>query len=414
MAQTIKMLNWNIQNFGMQKAGFSDILSAVAEVVVNLQVDLFVIMELNTKSPVDAVTISTAMCDFLNYFAKKNNQGDFYKVCVLSPNTGVEFYGFIVRDTSVIQPLPLIIPNPLPVSVGGAAESTPWNHVTFGQVAFNGSIQIINGFPLVTPDLPKVNLGRAGLRSPVPVWPGNRKPAFGLFYVPNANACNRLFGVLACHYIPNATLALQQINVLPYFSVLSSIGQGSVASPQLNIKFATTAAASYEVQCGVVTGDFNINYGDIGQTTYYNLLRLNYPPPSIGYAIQNTNQNTHTVDYAHFSLRVYHTTDQLATSNYDNFFIRAYAGAANPATAANTQVFNLAEAIRLRKLSLSVCVNHYAELDKKGFSSGLYNSYATDFVSQLTNPTTIMNTKAALVGSRLISDHWPVYSELNL
>jgi len=105
-------------------------------------------------------------------------------------------------------------------------------------------------------------------------------------------------------------------------------------------------------------------------------------------------------------------TRQLAVSAYDNHFQRNNPKAMSPANRVAEKVVDVAGYIERRELKLLQSLEHYDELDKKGFEGGAYKDIAVDFAHQLSPQAVIaktpVTTRAALVGARLISDHLPV------
>src|SRR5690242_1531664 len=211
-------MNWNVQNFGMGKSGLEwgnyDIVNAIAAVVVVLRVDIFVLLEMNTTSADTAEILARNLRLRLNEWSSGLGFNDTYAV-MLSPNTGLEFYAFFVRDTAIAAPAPLVgsmvggkPTNTKPTTLGAAGTSV--TDAIFGAVPDNDFVT--QGWaPLLSPDLEP--LKPFGLRTAVPDWPGTRRPALGLFHVPGASPVNRWLPVVACHFAADSDSLTQSRQV---------------------------------------------------------------------------------------------------------------------------------------------------------------------------------------------------------
>lgn len=404
MAQTVKILNWNIQNFGETKCGIKygneDVVEAIAETVVAENVDIFVMLELNTTKQATAKAVAECMRKELKWRAPGFND---FQTCVLSPNTGLEFYAFFIRDTTVTTPMPITaiknaakVPKILGTGYGGLTDAT--------FTAKTGNKVLSEFFPLIAPDLPMVSQKKRKLGTPD--WPATRFPVLGLFWVPGATAANRLLPIVACHFAPNATLAEQQFKTLRYFSLLAELGPAGTAPVALNVDSGGGAAA-HTTNSYVLLGDFNVDYNN-NSAAYAAIVGAN---PQLN-ATAWVNDNTHLVTYKDYSPRDQKTPASLAINNFDRFFTRITGGAG---AAANPICYPIPDRVSRRKLTLNASVDHYAELDQRGFQGGNYKDIVTDFAQQLTGDSShIINVRGALVGTRLISDHLPVTLDVTL
>jgi hypothetical protein len=416
MAQTVKILTWNIQNFGETKASFDDIVNAVARVVVKVEADIFVLLEVNTTANTTADYLMSTMVKALY----KESGRAHYKVCVRSPNTGLEFYGFFVRDDDRTQPLIAVR-----TSTGGPAMRIGNGALAFKEVEFRRyqpvrPPSVANGiFPLLLPDLLKENL--VGFNK-IPEWPGKRLPVVGMFWCPDASGLNRLLPIVAHHFNPNPDIAAEELSTLRYLSLLQGVGpahpSGRVNTDPVTVRLelGSSTRPKTMVPGYVLTGDFNINYLTEKQL---------YTPvsgskwPQLG-ANPLISRGTHLMTYRQFEgrPREIRLTEQLAINGYDNILLRNSPRALQQTTARAPTVQNIPEEIRTRKLKLIESVKHYGDLDKKGFQGGRYAEVARNFADQLGKGgqfvKTPINIQGSLVGARLISDHLPVYAELRL
>jgi hypothetical protein len=403
----IRIMNWNVQNYGPTKAGDDDVVSAIAKVVEDNAVDIFVMLEVNTTHAATATTVAKAMRDELFRRAPGVNDWD---LCVLSPNTGLEFYAVFVRNAAVTVPLTIYGPlffGAVPKTLGGTFHS-PITTARFHHAGGHGVSA--EWFPLMEPDIGLANKnGR--VQGTAPGWDG-RLPVLALFWLPGAAPANRLLPIVACHYAADHNKAEGQFNMMRAFSPLRALAPG-VAHPnvpipyQLQIHPPGGALGPHTPNYYVLLGDFNVDWlRNTGR--YWRLTRAG--GEGLGDTGWVTN-NTHLVTLTSYTPRDYKTTDDLIVNSYDNFFTRGVA----PANAAYRFRVNVPDLIRRRILKLQESVEHYAELDQRGFSGDEYQDLVNDFASQLTGDTSVnINLNGQLVGSRLISDHLPVVLDLTV
>ena len=411
---TIRLMNWNIQNFGATKAGLLynnfDVVRAIAEVVVREEIDIFVMLEVNTTNEGTARHLASVMRDALRMEDDRENI-DLWRQVVISPNTGVEFYAFFVRDSRVTEPLPFVdmvgrtlLPemlnarNPIADAIW---EADPADYDVMDY-----------GFPLLGPDLQNRSLyGRA--HSGIPPWPGVRYPVLGLFRVAGATAANELLPIVACHFAPAAVLAKRQFETLFNFSLLNGMAPQPYGEPvRLRIRQNGTTWPRTP-RYYVLTGDFNVDYT---RTAYAPIVGTGHRQlgATAGITDATVLPDTMLMTYRQFNSTRPKTTPAFAVSNFDNFFLRQNATRGAGAAVTRSEVIDIPEDIRFRSLELRASVKHYQELDQRGFVSGEYQWPVSDFANQLTNRTTMVNLKASLVGARLISDHLPSIIDLRI
>ena len=413
----VRVMNWNIQNFGVTKSGQKynndDVIAAIAETVVDSHCDIFVMLEMNTTDLATARSLASDMRDYL----RKKSPTDFATV-VLSPNTGREFYAFFVRDHALTIPAPLQSIDGAPA---GAALPTTLGHgfTPLAKAVFQqeqaGDVSN-RFFPLLAPDVALGGLN-AGTRTHLPNWPGSRRPALGLFRIAGATAGNAYLPILACHYSAdkNRVQQGQQVNDMRNFSLLHGLAPGVAATARAKLKVRTlagAAATTYTPKYWCLLGDFNLDLIDDAPT--YDPL-LDNTNNALGADATNSFTNTHMITPVNFTTRNQHTTKDLAVALYDNFFIRMLPGQAKPVTFFHRDVIDLADLVKTRKVQLKASVKHYAELDKRGFKAGDYAGIASDFQRQLAGSKSHeINLGGALAGARLISDHLPVLVDLTI
>lgn len=429
MPQTIKIMTWNIQNLGPTKSGIKydnyDVIAAIAKKVVDADVDLLIVLEINTVHTATARQVMSILGEAMSTEATRvGRPAGSYSYSILSRNTGLEFYGFIIKDITALKPTRT--EHPQPAYLGGGTNYDPgWigkgsvfspglNDCTFRTIVpaalgMGVSHVVLNEtIPLFEPNLRPV-APRAGMRPrPIPVWPGNRLGCLAVFEAINAGGANRFLPIFACHFDPNHDSAKAQIDLFPYFELFHELRAGG-APIDINVEPAAGGGAvAHTTNMALVTGDFNIDRNNPNPAGGYNGLT------GMGYAHQIPGR-THLVTASNYSDRDYHSTPELAISGYDNFFIDPSSlAAAGPCTINNAAVYDIPGAIRTRALTLNASIRHYAELDQRGFvGSQAYLSTVVDFVKQLRG-NALINYRAALIGGRLISDHLPVSIDLTI
>lgn len=415
MAKNVSVLTWNIQNYGKLKASLDDIVTAIAKTVNAYQPDLFVMLEVNTTLNATAEFLLERMA-----VALFNQSGGKYKVCMRSPNTGVEYYAFFVRDTAVTVPLvPVVTGTTSRAGIIGK-DGFAWSSVTFlpAQITVNQPTLVDGVAPLLSPDFPAYSVRGRSLG--IPDWPGVRLPSLGLFWVPGASGASRLLPIVACHFAANHNVAQRQIRNLDTFSIFQGTGpadpSGRVPTTPLKVKVDLGGGAqSLPVPGWILTGDFNLNWMDPAEAPLYQPI-VGSTYPRLGAAPAVT-AGTHLTTYYGYS-RTMKNTEDLAVNGYDNHFLRNGPDAMSPAALQSPRVVDVPNAVQNRTLKLWESVEHYAELDKKGFAAGQYKSFAVDFAQQLGYAGSFsgspINVKGALVGGRLVSDHLPVFASFRL
>lgn len=395
---TVRVMNWNIQNFGVLKSRMNDIVLAISEVVVQNNVDIFSVIEINTTKNSDAIYICEVMLLALQEAAARKNRAGEFKSCILSYNTGLEYYAFFIRDIDSTVPL---------VCTKGADSNGIVKDVTAATFAPCRDTGVTIGFPLLKPDTAKDSYLLRGL----PHWPGARLPALGLFSVPGTTNCSELLPIVACHLIPKTASAAGQIDTLRYFHLFNGLANTipAPAPAQLQVDDGTGAVTAYLADKLVLLGDLNVNCLDWPMGACASLANLG--------AVCCIGATTHLVDYHDYRAdpRRYKTPASLVTNAYDNIFLLVGPTIAGAVTAANGTVVMTPELVKERKLSLNESVEYYRDLDNRGFDSGEYKSIVVDFAQQLAgDPSHYINIPATLLGTRLISDHLPNFADITL
>jgi endonuclease/exonuclease/phosphatase family metal-dependent hydrolase len=428
MAQAIKIMTWNIQNLGLTKAGLEkggnpggfDIIDAIAKVVVDADVDLLIILEINTTNTDTARKIMSVLGSHMNRYATKSKKmhAGSYSNSMLSHNTGKEYYGFILKNTAIIKPTSvkcsengMSVDEPEFVVSGDPTNAVDLSKCTFTTITpdtlVNGTNHQVleHAFPLFKLGLSKK---RANL-TPLKIDPiEKRYGCLAVFEIANTSLANRFLPIFAFHFNPDHTAAKRQVDKLQYFELFNGLKPGGTAAQTNVIVSGGKAAAPHALNMALITGDFNID--------------VIHPSPKKGYDTLQSEMNykaliganSHLVTIDKYSPRTIKTTERLAVHAYDNFFVDSQSEN-GVLTSQNGQAINIPELIKTNKIRLNESIDHYAELDQRGFknTSNNYIEPIKDYKNQLLG-STYQNAKGTLIGARLISDHLPVIIDLSI
>ncbi len=405
----IRIMNWNVQNLGPTKAGITynnfDVLKLIAKVVVDNHIDILVLLEINTTQTGTASQVMNNLRAELVSYATHKGHPHYYDTCVLSPNTGVEFYGFFIKDTTVVRPV-----------VGNASRFDDATLLTNGQFTsvLHQTGLLADVFPLLQPDVKQTARVPRAASTVSHSWPATRLPSLGLFEIIGTGMPeNRYLPIIACHFAPAHDTAKKQIDTLQYFSLLKGLDGKSTP---LNL---TIDGVRVPMEMAVVTGDFNIDWRNPNPPKGYQGLTKDlwfsgcYP------------DTTHLITPGVFDSRLHKLSTDLIVNAFDNFFVKGegnggrftlpHDNAGHRHVAANERV-DVPNLLRKRQVFLRSSVKHYAQLDQRGIvGSEAYLPFLKDFKSQLAGvKSNDITLQAALIGGRLVSDHLPVFIELQL
>lgn len=304
----LKIMNWNIQNFGESKTEKASVLDMIAGIVVGNQIDIFIVLELNTANAGTVTETLTTLAQILN---DRAGGGTLYTTIILSPGTGVEFYGFIVRDTAAVQPVTLTGGSLSPEADLGARTFTVRNGASTVTNLGTGS----DYFPLIVPAYVMPNQHNPAQ------WPGPRKPCMALFKITFPGNNPQYVPIIAAHTRPGlmGQSPAWQIATVPFtYAVYRSAQRANPAPPPAVVGPDLTLDVGGPRAVGnvIVTGDFNVDYGDVRQRGYYNPL-INTGTAANDFTVVNTALGTHLK-----TLDEYRGDNQFANANFDNFFIR--------------------------------------------------------------------------------------------
>ncbi|HEU4556892.1 MAG TPA: endonuclease/exonuclease/phosphatase family protein [Longimicrobium sp.] len=481
----LRIMTWNIRNLGPTKLQHDDIMAAIARVVVQERPDIFVVLEINTTKDPTAEAIGAVMQAELqkaeaalaqnnnvpqqnnapqnnnnNNAVQNNNNGgnnannafpngrSAWDTYAISPNTGLEFYGFFIRDTRVVQPVPLTAAVPVLNTNNGTAVGAR----AFATFAGPGPCVL----PLIRPNLTKEGQNHEAR------WTGARLPVFGLFNV--AGAQDPYLPILAGHFAANQAQAERQMNLLAAFDVINDI---CVANANTPARPTVDAKANHKFGHLIVTGDFNV---DFDPADYPNRTAIKKPkrwgsdftsdgesddsdPDFDGSGIvyddetddDNNNNNANPKKRRFYYGGLLHDpkptwalglkavivhkthlmkpgkllklgrevkgTVQLASRCFDNFFVSP------SVTASNSGVVDVPGQFKATRkpLRLNGSVQYYADWGMKDLKWKEYEVPGKDVVMQLLSKSGEgVSLMAALTGTALISDHLPVVMDFTI
>lgn len=94
---TLTVMSWNLQSFGEGRGNIEPLCESIAHIIVNGGIDLFIALELASKTGSRALASIARACQNIA------NAPDSYKYMQVSNATGNDMYGFLIRDLSVIS-----------------------------------------------------------------------------------------------------------------------------------------------------------------------------------------------------------------------------------------------------------------------------------------------------------------------
>jgi hypothetical protein len=277
----IRIMNWNIEQLSWNKIRIGNIPQAIAHVVVDQRVDILVILELKT---VNVNNILNRLMTAIN--ARATAVGGFgandYTTAVLSRATGGDYYGFIIRDPAVTNPI-FQTGGPVagPIQDMTACQFRSMAHL--GRPAGTAAAPVVlSTFPLIDLHATQPPAGRRQARfpgQPIAVGGNNlgrgyRLPCLAMFRV--AAAGNPIIPIIPCHYGANRSaytynaIASGQVAMLRYLHIAQIYK--NINGNHINLNGATA-----RIENIIITGDFNI---DFLQNTPGGV----YPAPGINFA----------------------------------------------------------------------------------------------------------------------------------
>ncbi|MEM8641270.1 MAG: hypothetical protein AAGG51_21000 [Cyanobacteria bacterium P01_G01_bin.54] len=307
----IRVMNWNIEQFSRAKSEIDDMCTAIARTIFAADIDLVVIIEVRGINSGDARNAMTNLSHALNVLAGGNN----YRGWFLSPPTGGELYGFIIRNMNLIRPLQ-IQQNPNARNAPSGQTLHPilnlnmygwkiWPHNNWLGNVYNYNHDAYNHedfvLPLTRPYMPLMNifsskgrrketfrgltLGSGGYGQ---TGKGARLPCLAMFVV---HGVPNVYGVAVDYYIPivcghyaaggfhgnNTQLTRDQVASLKALHIAQLFNDTNGANPHSYFIDVVDSAdppnhQAIQIQEIMFTGDFNLDFlsnrnGGLGATT---------------------------------------------------------------------------------------------------------------------------------------------------
>lgn len=272
----VRFLNWNIRNLSQAKIAIPGMCTAIARTIWNLNPDVVGLFEVRS---IGAQATMQQIATALNVLAG----GAQYNTWHLSAVTSTEYYGFIVRDTTVVRPMTCAAnPNaPAPPGFGTAAapitnlDGAVWN--TWPDNLWAGAAAAGQG-----PTVPLVNTffspahDRAAKRSRAnfagrnvddggySLGRGFRMPCLAMYHV-HTGAGDYYFPIVCCHYAAvrsgrnhlgqSQVAQLRMLHIAQLFSWIDAQNPAPAERGYMDVN-----GNAESVQELIFTGDFNIDF----------------------------------------------------------------------------------------------------------------------------------------------------------
>lgn len=227
----IKILNWNVEQFGSTRSANNERLNWVCKNISDIDPDIASIVEIKTINPATAILVANRIVNCLqNTFSKTYNY-------ILSYDNDLEMHLFLY-NTNTVDPICLGTDSPGVYNFFGNTQFAVQRGVntTFNN---NNSGYLTNLFPLIN----YPNRGSA------------RPPALAFFQDRNTND---IFPILAWHNMAKTNLAKTQMGKM--------IQAAYVTTPGFTINISGTPTAIPQLY---ISGDFNVNALDNNSARYY-------------------------------------------------------------------------------------------------------------------------------------------------
>lgn len=272
----IKILNWNIEQFGGKRSKMTHRLYSICEVVAAVNAHIVSLIEIKTTNTIEAGTIADLITQRL---ANTHNINYNY---ILSYHNNMEIHVFLYKTNAVE-----------PVCLGTAQrqvyDSTSIANATFSRSA-NAQTTINNNSGILTNHFPLMEYNNIGNSRPL---------AAAFFAIPNTTF---IFCLMAWH-----NMAGKRNNSDRPYSEMNELRQTNyVANQQITISIANN-----KVQIGniIISGDFNVDYLDDEYVGVYNAFN--------NYAIGIQDQYTMLGEYIHN--KKYSERNDACSALFDNF-----------------------------------------------------------------------------------------------
>jgi hypothetical protein len=257
----VRILNWNIQQFGPTKVAVPGMVPALGRVIAGTQADVVIITEVSNGT---ALVNMAALAGAANAAAG----GALYTAWATSYETGGERYGVIIRDIDTVRPII--------VAVGPTGEAedpltnmelnrfTTWPN-TFAALGVAGALPAPPDLPLVDVFASTPPVGRKRKRfaggsladgAGYALGNGFRLPSLIMLSVLNgAGGPPHLIPVLVCHLgaVRGGANALARGQIAQYKD--TGIAQRFSTGRYIDLDGAPVAVREL-----VITGDFNVDF----------------------------------------------------------------------------------------------------------------------------------------------------------
>lgn len=288
MAQTIKIMNWNIEQLGEARSSEDDRIKRIANLVNKYQPDIFSLIELKTTNGDTAIKIADKILKKL-----KNTTGNKPYNYILSYQNLLETYCYFYKSESVV---------PICIQSGISGVLTPKdlldNKNMFGEVdelcttKDNNTGGFKDYFPLIEYDDRE--------------YKNMRPPCAGFFRV---RSSDKLFSLLAWH---NAAGSLKGSDEKPKKEMKNLAGTDFIDDCEITINLKGKNTGFDKI---IISGDFNVDYLSTGRSQYYTDF------DKFETVLTQTNEKTHLKKYDPINDGNFKTYGDLKSALFDNFLI---------------------------------------------------------------------------------------------
>jgi hypothetical protein len=342
---TVRVMSWNIQNFGQKKAANNAIVECIANTAFHNDVDLLIIVEARSTGAIQALsatlnTVSATAGDYKGYFySPKSSTKGFYSD---STGTHYEYFGFIDKDAHTLAAYGFAGPLASPNYYVNARTGLNQLMMTSGETnaGYTSSLYLYNQD-----------------------FAAGRPPCWGYFEQAVPPNKKLAFNVIALHLRPDLKTAAAQMKDLLKFDLL------------LDVKAPL-----------IITGDFNTESGQILSRDDMNNISARI-----------------TKDFAQINCHPVFDRNAMSThvsgEVYDNFYVRNYGNSMG-----NAKIISPVDVIEYLPGIINAqadLVNHVANFQNAVALTANINNLFANGIDSLS-----VNEIFSIYG--IISDHYPI------
>jgi hypothetical protein len=264
----LRIMNWNIEQLSWDKIRINGMVDAIARTIVSQNIDILIILEVRSTNVGNMLNSLTTALNNVSGHATNYTMG------YVSAPTGMEYYGFVIKDLNAIRPITVIQPNPLPEEGPVGSSTNPLTNLdelefqtwpnTFANLPDAYPVPAIKRYASLTdvyaaePPKGRHNISFGGQTLDAGGYAlgrGFRLPCLAMFQLHTGT----VIPIITCHYAAVRSgknqLAGGQIKQLYYTHIAQKFNTGG------NIKLNGVNTLIEEI---IFTGDFNVNFLQTG------------------------------------------------------------------------------------------------------------------------------------------------------